>query len=70
MDFKDIKDKSAKELQRMLAEERGRLYDLRLKSAVNQLKNVRQIRQARANIAQMMTQLSTLKSEETISKES
>lgn len=58
MDFKELQGKSANELQRMLAEERGRLYDLRLKLAVNQLKDVRQVRAVRKTIAQILTQLS------------
>ncbi|MBU1126589.1 MAG: 50S ribosomal protein L29 [Patescibacteria group bacterium] len=70
MDFKDLKNKSANELQRMLAEERGRLYDLRLKLAVNQLKNTRQVREVRTSIAQILTQLTDLKLKETLSKES
>ena len=49
----------------MLAEERQKLYDLRLKVSVNQLKEVRKIRQVRTTIARLMTQLSALKKETT-----
>ena len=61
--MKDLQKKSEAELRKMLAEEQQKLYDLRLKVSVNQLKEVRQIRQTRAAIARMKTQLSALKNQ-------
>lgn len=58
MSFKDLHKKSATELQKMLAEERQKLYELRLKVSVNQLKEVRQVRETRKRIAQILTRLS------------
>lgn len=57
MEFKELQGKTVSELNRMLAEERALLYDLRLKISVNQMKNVRQIRQIRQKIAQILTRL-------------
>ncbi len=60
MSFKDLNKKSEVELQKMLAEERQKLYELRLKVSVNQLKEVRQVRDTRKRIAQILTRLSQL----------
>ena len=60
MSFKDLNKKSETELQKMLAEERQKLYDLRLKVSVNQLKEVRQVRETRKRIAQILTRLTQL----------
>ena len=57
MDYKDIENKSDNELRKMLAEERGRLYDLRLKLAVNQVKDMSQVRNVKKNIAQILTRI-------------
>jgi len=60
MEYKDLSKKSVTELQKMLAEERGRLFDLRLKVSVNQLRNLREIRVTRRGIAKLLTALSVL----------
>ena len=65
MSYKELQKKTEAELRSMLAEERQKLYDLRLKVSVNQLKEVRKIRQVRTTIARLMTQLSALKKETT-----
>ena len=57
MEFKDLEKKSANELNKMIAEERGRLHDLRFKTAVNQLKDVAAVRKSKKLIAQLQTRL-------------
>ncbi len=57
MEFKDLEKKTEKELQKLLAEERASLYELRTKISVNQLKDVREVREVRANIARILTRL-------------
>lgn len=58
MKVADIKNKSEKELQEMLAEKRRELRDLRFRAAENQLKDVRSIRNTRKDIARILTILS------------
>lgn len=47
----------------MLDEERARLFGLRMKISVNQVRNVREIRVVKEIIAQMKTHLSALSRE-------
>lgn len=61
MDYKDLEKMSTNELQKMLAEERGNLFGLRLKTSVNQLKDLRAIRKAKKNIARIQTRMSELR---------
>lgn len=63
MEYKDLEKKSEKELEKMLGEERGTLYDLRLKVSVNQLKDIRALRKTKKNIARILTKLSEKKAE-------
>ncbi len=55
MEFKEIKNKNLSELNKLLAESRDRLRDLMFKDANKQLKNIREIRQIRKTIAQVLT---------------
>lgn len=55
MAFHDFTKKDVQELERMLEEEKQRLYELRLKISVNQLKQVRDVRKTRTMIAQLLT---------------
>lgn len=64
MEYKDLQKKSVAELTNMLAEERGGLYDLKLKATVNQLKNVRSIRATKRKIARILTKLRELSATE------
>jgi ribosomal protein L29 len=57
MEYKDLEKKDNDELMKLLSQERAKLYDLRLKISVNQLKDVREVRETRKTIAQIMTQL-------------
>jgi ribosomal protein L29 len=57
MDFKELKNKTEKELQEMLAVSRDKLRDLRFKDSNKQLKNIREIRVLKHKIAQILTLL-------------
>lgn len=57
MAYLDYKEKSAAELQGLLAELRGQLHELRFKHSIGQLKNVQEISLARQSIAHIMTVL-------------
>ena len=57
MEFKELKNKDEKELQRILAELRDKLRDMRFKDANKQLKNIREIRKTRETIARILTLL-------------
>lgn len=54
MELKDLKKKTSAELQKILAELRDKLRDLRFKDANKQLKNVREIRQTRQTVARIL----------------
>ena len=64
MDFSELKNKSAKDLQELLAEKRGKLRDLSFQASGTQLKNVRDIRQIKKAIARILTVLSSNKAKE------
>lgn len=55
MKYKEIKEKSIEELQRLLQDLTGKFKDLKFKNANNQLKNIRQLREMKKNIAQLKT---------------
>lgn len=61
MEFKELKKKSESELHKVLADSRDKLRDLRFKDANKQLKNVREVRDVRTVIAQVMTLLNAKK---------
>lgn len=69
MNYQDLSKKSAKELEKMLGEQRGALYDLRLKVSVNQLKDTRALRETKNNIARILTRLNALRGEKDQQKE-
>jgi len=54
MKFKELKNKPEKELQKLLAESHDKLRELKFKSASDQLKNVRELRQAKKTIARIL----------------
>ena len=60
MDIKELRDKTAVELERMLAQARNRLRELRFKVAAKQLADVREIRETRKLVAQIMTLIKPL----------
>ena len=55
MEYKELKKKNAAELKKLLQLNRDQLRELRFKDANKQLKNVREIRQLRLQIAQILT---------------
>ncbi len=61
MEFKELKNKEEKELQKILAQSREKLRDLRFKDANKQLKNIREIRRTRETIARVLTLLNGLR---------
>ena len=54
MKFKELQTKSPKELKAMLSELRHSLGEVRFNAASNPLKNVRQMRQTKKTIAQVL----------------
>ena len=57
MKFKDLQNKTKEDLQKILREERETLRDLRFKDSNKQLKNVKEIKATRIDIAQILTKL-------------
>jgi ribosomal protein L29 len=57
MDWKDLKDKKEADLRKLLFTWREKLRDLRFKDSNKQLKNVREIRKIKKNIARVSTLL-------------
>ena len=55
MKISELKEKSDIELDRLLSELRNRVRDLRFKVAARQLNDVREIREARKAVAQILT---------------
>ena len=54
MKFKELAKKEEKDLQKVLQELRERYQEMRFKVANNQLKNIREIRTVKKNIAQVL----------------
>ena len=63
MEFKELKNKTEAELQKMLSEARNEVRALRFKDASKQLKDVRDIREMKKHIAHIMTALNASKTE-------
>lgn len=61
MEFKELQTKTKPELQKLLAEKREHARELRFKDSNRQLKNVREIRVAKTEIAQILTLLNSNK---------
>ncbi len=59
MELKELKKKSEDELHSLLAETREKIRGLRFKDANKQLKNVREIREAKKMVAQVLTLLNS-----------
>ncbi len=60
MKIKEIKSKSVKELEALLLSSRLKLKDLRFKDANRALKDVREIRETKQLIAQILTVIGEL----------
>ncbi len=61
IELKDLKKKSEKELQELLASGREKLRVARFKDANKQLKDVREIRREKKMVAQVLTLLNSMK---------
>ncbi|MDD5289878.1 MAG: 50S ribosomal protein L29 [Patescibacteria group bacterium] len=61
MKIKELKIKSENELKTLLKNEQEKLRELNFKVAQRQLKNIRELRFAKKNIAQISTLLKTIK---------
>jgi ribosomal protein L29 len=59
MDIKEIKLKEAGELNHLLAETRKKLDELMFKARQKQLKNIREIREVKKDVAKLLTVLKT-----------
>jgi large subunit ribosomal protein L29 len=64
MELKELKKKKVGELEKLLAEFREKLRDLRFKDANKQLKDVREIRKTRNIIAQILTLINQKRNEQ------
>lgn len=64
-ELKELKLKSAVELQKILSASREKLRELNFKVSQNQLKNVREIRNLRKKIAKVITLINQKKQEKT-----
>lgn len=54
-DLKELRGKSVKLLEKELAEKKSRINDLRFDLSLGKIKNVREIRQLKKSIAQILT---------------
>jgi len=61
MKFKEIKNKTEAELQKMLKSNREKLRDLRFKVANKQLKNIKELAEIKKDIARILTVLNSKK---------
>lgn len=61
MDFKEIQNKSDEDLKKLIEESREKERELRFKDSNRQLKNVREIRTIKKNIARVLTLLNKKK---------
>ena len=60
-ELKELKMKSAVELQKLLASSREKMRDLRFRVSQNQLKNIRELRQIKKKIATILTLINAKK---------
>jgi ribosomal protein L29 len=59
MEMKELTTKTTADLHKLLAQSREKLRELRFKDSNRQLKNIREIRQTRETVAQILTVLNT-----------
>ncbi|MBI5466878.1 MAG: 50S ribosomal protein L29 [Candidatus Kerfeldbacteria bacterium] len=67
MDWNELKQKSASELQRLLQTTREQLRDRRFKVAQGQHKDVREVRELKHDIARLMTRIKQVEHQRTTS---
>ena len=68
MKIKEVEKKSEKELSQLLGEKRERLRQLRFTLATGKVKNFREIRSVRKDIARILTVMSSKNKEKSIKK--
>jgi ribosomal protein L29 len=61
MDFSELKIKTVAELNKLLKADREKMRDLRFKVANKQLKDIRQLRGVKKDIAKILTVLNGMK---------
>ncbi len=61
MDFKELQTKSEAELHKILGQNREKLRELRFKDSNKQLKNIREIRTVKEQVAHVLTILNKKK---------
>ncbi|MDA3802799.1 MAG: 50S ribosomal protein L29 [Patescibacteria group bacterium] len=61
MEFKELNEKKESDLQKLLQENREKVRELRFKDSNKQLKNVRDIRNTKKDIARIQTVLNNKK---------
>lgn len=61
MDFKELQTKSEAELRKILSQNREKLRELRFKDSNKQLKNIREIRTVKEQVAHVLTILNKKK---------
>ena len=62
--LKDLRGKSAEELQQELVSAKKELFNLRFQNATNQLENTGRIKEVRKNIARIQTVITQMKAAE------
>ncbi|UWD34297.1 50S ribosomal protein L29 [Mesomycoplasma molare] len=55
MEFKELKNKSLSELEKLVTEYKAELFSLRFKNATSRLDKTHQIKEIRKNIARVLT---------------
>lgn len=65
MDYKDLSNKKEADLQKMLTEERGSLYELRMKAAATPVRQHTQFKKSKRMIARILTALNSQKKDQT-----
>ena len=63
MDFKELKNKKEKDLEKLIEEKRERIRQLRFAIASGKVKNVREMRNLRKDIARILTILNNKEKE-------
>jgi ribosomal protein L29 len=65
-ELKELKLKSASELQKLLSSGREKLREMRFKVSQNQLKNIREIRAQKKKIAKIITLINLKKEDKSV----
>ena len=66
MELKELRAKTVKDLNKLLAQHREKLRDLRFSVSAKQLKNIREFREARKLVARIITVIKENQSKEQV----